>query len=129
MEFDGLEIPQHFLKPIVYPSVPSHDIYFFDDLELLPQIWRTTNRDNVGELLLSFFQYFARDFRFSFDVISLRTEGGLLTKEQKGWMNDVRTRFSSRPGFFPHLTTCGQRQPEGESHAPWDLNRLCIEVN
>ena len=49
----------------------------------------THNReDTIGSLLRGFFQYFAqphRGFSWSTDVLSLRTEGGLLSKGQKGW--------------------------------------------
>lgn len=49
----------------------------------------THNRDGtVGSLLRGFFQYFAHPhagFSWSTDVLSLRTEGGLLSKAQKGW--------------------------------------------
>ena len=49
----------------------------------------THNRDDsVGSLLRGFFQYFAHPhagFSWSTDVLSLRTEGGLLSKAQKGW--------------------------------------------
>ncbi len=49
----------------------------------------THNReDTVGSLLRGFYQYFAHGysgFSWSTDVLSLRTEGGLLPKAQKGW--------------------------------------------
>lgn len=49
----------------------------------------THNReDTVGSLLRGFFQYFGQGysgFSWSTDVLSIRTEGGLLSKAQKGW--------------------------------------------
>jgi len=51
----------------------------------------TSNQDSIGSLLKSFFQYYASSPQsaFSFvwkrDVISLRTRGGLVSKEMKGW--------------------------------------------
>lgn len=58
----------------------------------------TQNRESIGELLRGFFEYYAkgggqplstlpgtRGFDWGRDVISLRTLGGLLTKQQKGW--------------------------------------------
>ncbi|MCJ1289387.1 Zinc finger, CCHC domain-containing protein [Xylographa carneopallida] len=59
----------------------------------------TTNRQSLGSLLRGFFQYFAHEgtdflrdrqflghgFSWSYNVLSLRTYGGLLTKQEKGW--------------------------------------------
>ena len=45
--------------------------------------------DTVGSLLRGFFQYYAHPhtggFSWASDVISLRTPGGILRKEEKGW--------------------------------------------
>ncbi|KAL2761125.1 hypothetical protein ACRALDRAFT_2024980 [Sodiomyces alcalophilus JCM 7366] len=54
------------------------------------------NRDSVGQLLRGFFEYYAqtghmttypgvRGFDWGRDVLSLRTPGGLLSKQAKGW--------------------------------------------
>ena len=53
------------------------------------------NRDSVGHLLRGFFEYFAqntqmstvscRGFDWGREVLSLRTQGGILTKQEKGW--------------------------------------------
>lgn len=67
----------------------SRDIYFFDDLELLPRYWQSANRDSVGELLIGFFHYYHKEFRYTFDVVSIRVEGGILNKSVKGWASDV----------------------------------------
>lgn len=50
----------------------------------------TRNTETVGSLLAGFFQYFAspsggRGFIWMKQVLSLRTPGGVLTKEAKGW--------------------------------------------
>ncbi|KAL1870552.1 hypothetical protein VTK73DRAFT_2560 [Phialemonium thermophilum] len=55
----------------------------------------TQNRESVGQLLRGFFEYYAqngamttvpgRGFDWGRDVLSLRTHGGLLTKQAKGW--------------------------------------------
>jgi DNA polymerase sigma len=37
--------------------------------------------------LIDFFRYFSHDFQYNNTVISIRA--GHLTKESKGWMNDV----------------------------------------
>ncbi|KAF4552202.1 Terminal uridylyltransferase cid1-like protein [Elsinoe fawcettii] len=50
----------------------------------------THNRDPLGSLLKSFFQYYATTqsgfgFVWMKEVLSLRTPGGVLSKEEKGW--------------------------------------------
>lgn len=56
----------------------------------------TQNRESVGQLLCGFFEYYARggsfmdgfpcrSFDWGRDVLSLRTHGGLLSKQTKGW--------------------------------------------
>jgi len=103
----------------------SRDIYFFDDLELLPRYWQSSNRDNVGELLIAFFHYYHKEFRYTFDVVSIRSEGGILSKTQKGWMNDQPMDGEITTGATPGKE--GQHIPANRN-APRDLNRLCIEV-
>lgn len=54
------------------------------------------NKDSIGTLLRGFFEYYAFNgqlstgngvgFDWMRDVLSLRTEGGLLTKQEKGWV-------------------------------------------
>lgn len=110
------------LNPTEYEG---RDIYFFDDLELLPRYWQSTNRDNVGELLIAFFHYYHKEFRYTFDVVSIRSEGGILNKVVKGWMNDqpVDTALDATTGKDGTNVTPGQNR-----NIPRDLNRLCIEV-
>ena len=53
------------------------------------------NKESIGALLRGFFEYYAqgnmmstiqkRGFDWGRDVISLRTQGGLLSKQEKGW--------------------------------------------
>jgi terminal uridylyltransferase len=53
------------------------------------------NTESIGQLLRGFFEYFAQNgqlsrgfgkgFDWGRDVISLRTHGGLMTKQEKGW--------------------------------------------
>ena len=43
--------------------------------------------------LIDFFRFFSHDFQFNNSVLSLRA--GQLTKESKGWVNDVRDLVES----------------------------------
>ncbi|KAE8258669.1 hypothetical protein A4X13_0g1538 [Tilletia indica] len=66
----------------------GHNIYFYDDIATLRQEWSSQNTENVGELLIDFFRYFSKEFSYSRDVISLRTEGGLMSKD-KDWTSEL----------------------------------------
>lgn len=91
----------HVKKPAVLPNlqrVPptrtmkpeemelnGNNIYFYDDVAALRKEWSSQNTENVGELLIDFFRYFSKDFSYARDVISLKSETGLLSKDSKSW--------------------------------------------
>ncbi|KAI0696154.1 hypothetical protein BC835DRAFT_885530 [Cytidiella melzeri] len=82
-------------------NLNGHNVWFFDDINLLRERWQSSNTESVAELLTDFFRFYAREFLYSISVASIRA--GLLTKESKGWHND------------PERGTARER------------NRLCIE--
>lgn len=54
----------------------------------------TRNKESLGALLAGFFQYYSSQggypsFHWMGQVLSLRTQGGLLSKEEKGWVKAV----------------------------------------
>lgn len=63
------------------------------------------NKDSVGLLLRGFFEYFAqggqmstvqhRGFDWGREVLSIRTPGGILTKQEKGWVGAKTTTETS----------------------------------
>jgi terminal uridylyltransferase len=74
------------------------------------------NHDAVGMLLRGFFEYFAqnspmttvqnRGFDWGREVLSLRTQGGILTKQEKGWVGaktvvETTTVAAPPPPFTP----------------------------
>jgi hypothetical protein len=72
----------------------------------------TQNRESIGELLRGFFEYYARggqlmiilprrSFDWGRDVLSLRTHGGLLTKQEKGWTG-AKTVMEVKPSPTPN---------------------------
>ena len=75
--------------PLEDIMLDGHNIYFYDDMDALRQHWHSDNTESLGELLLDFFRYFSRDFNYTKDAISMRTEGGLVTKESRGWTHDL----------------------------------------
>ncbi|TXT11155.1 hypothetical protein VHUM_01906 [Vanrija humicola] len=95
------------IRPITEEEMmlEGRNVYFFDDVEMLRQEWSSINFESVGELLIDFFRYFSHDFQFNTMVLSLRA--GPLTKESKGWTNDIDVG--------------------GLNEMARDRNRLCIE--
>ncbi|OQV03255.1 hypothetical protein CLAIMM_08321 [Cladophialophora immunda] len=67
------------------------DIRFVQDPQSLKEIREdmaaNLNKEPVGQLLRGFFQYYAtyQGFHWTRDVISIRTKGGLISKQAKGW--------------------------------------------
>src|SRR5690606_34842977 len=49
----------------------------------------TTNKMDIGSLLRGFFEYYAKTFDWTNDVISIRTKGGILTKAEKDWKTAI----------------------------------------
>ncbi|EEB87539.1 hypothetical protein MPER_15079, partial [Moniliophthora perniciosa FA553] len=77
------------LRPISKEEthINGHNIWFFDDIDLLRQRWRSENTETVAELLIDFFRYFSKEFLYNTAVASIRA--GLIKKETKGWQNDL----------------------------------------
>lgn len=69
-------------------ELEGFNVYFYDDIDTLRREWHSACREPVGELLLDFFRYFARDFNYAKDAISLHTEAGLVSKESRGWTGE-----------------------------------------
>jgi len=68
----------------------EHRIWYAKDIENLP---KTTNQMHIGLLLHSFFEYYSHRFQWGREVISIRTQGGIFSKQEKGWVSAV-----TRPG-------------------------------
>ncbi|KAF4337688.1 caffeine-induced death 1 cid1 [Fusarium beomiforme] len=77
----------------------GHNVQFWRNEEEILNLARANqlngNKDTIGHLLRGFFEYYAhssmlststgRGFDWGRDVLSLRTPGGLQTKQDKGW--------------------------------------------
>ncbi|KAM0348763.1 hypothetical protein ACHAPU_004202 [Fusarium lateritium] len=101
------------LQQLVHPPPPGLSTVEFEDMTMCRghnvQFWRDEqeiqrlayanqlngNSDSIGHLVRGFFEYYAhsstlstssgRGFDWGRDVLSLRTPGGLRTKQEKGW--------------------------------------------
>lgn len=77
----------------------GHNVQFFRNereiqrLASLRQLTVMMNQESLGSLIRGFFHYFAQQgydspaggFQWTHDVLSLRTQGGILPKQTKGW--------------------------------------------
>ncbi|KAI0889780.1 uncharacterized protein GGS22DRAFT_149147 [Annulohypoxylon maeteangense] len=78
----------------------GRDVRFWRDEQEIQRLAReghlNQNRESLGYLLRGFFEYYAQNYTMSTinkrgfdwgrDVLSLRTHGGLLSKQEKGWI-------------------------------------------
>ncbi|KAK4204148.1 hypothetical protein QBC40DRAFT_192697, partial [Triangularia verruculosa] len=101
--------PRPDMTPAEYEATymcKGYHVRFWRDEEEIQRLAQedkiTRNRESIGQLLRGFFQYYAvnnhrvgNGFDWGRDVISLRTPGGLLTKQQKGWTG-ARTVLEAR---------------------------------
>ncbi|KAL7906673.1 hypothetical protein GGI35DRAFT_456523 [Trichoderma velutinum] len=97
-------------------------------IQLSSQNQLNRNTETVGHLLRGFFEYFAqtgmmgnglsRGFDWGRNVISLRTHGGILTKQEKGWTGaktvyEVQKTDADTPHTTPsHLNTQPPASPQ-----------------
>lgn len=82
------------------------------------------NHDSIGHLLRGFFEYFAqngpmttvqhRSFDWGREVLSLRTQGGLLSKQEKGWVG-AKTVFETSAIAPPTLSTAKTTESDGHT--------------
>ncbi|KAF9265154.1 Nucleotidyltransferase [Marasmius fiardii PR-910] len=59
----------------------GYNTWFFDDIDLLRQRWRSENTETIAEL------FFSKDFQYNNGVASIRA--GLIKKEAKGWQSEL----------------------------------------
>lgn len=91
-------------------QVDGYRVHFYRNEKTLEELQRrkniTRNDESLGSLLRGFYQYYAQQgdtvpkggFRWTLDVLSIRTQDGLLTKQSKGWTgattaSNVRHRY------------------------------------
>lgn len=84
------------------------------------------NRDSIGHLLRGFFEYYAqngslstlpgRGFDWGRDVISLRMQGGILSKQEKGWTG-AKTVLESTPGVPSTAAPSAQQLQQPQQRA------------
>ncbi len=58
-------------------------------VEELKKEWSSENNDNVASCSSTFFRYFSKEFSYARDVIILKSETGLLSKDSKSWTAEL----------------------------------------
>lgn len=80
-------------------NVNGHEVHFFNDESELRAISKRNrssgNQQSVGELLRGFFAYYGSNspqsgFHWGNNTVSIRTQGGIIPKHEKGW-NTAKT--------------------------------------
>ncbi|KAL2129688.1 hypothetical protein VTI74DRAFT_7431 [Chaetomium olivicolor] len=104
-------LPPHLVEETV--TCKGRNVQFWRDegeiIRLAQGNALTQNRESIGELLRGFFEYYAkggammsllpcRSFDWGRDVLSLRTHGGLLSKQAKGWTGAKTVVEVTNPG-------------------------------
>lgn len=106
----------------------GYNVYFWrDEQEILRMAMNgqlSPNTQSIGHLLRGFFEYYAQSgnlstvpgkgFDWGRDVISLRTQGGLLSKQSKGWTG-AKTVYQAQESV-----DAGSTKPEVGALAPTD---------
>lgn len=64
----------------------KYEVWFYKAID---QLAPTANKDSLGELLRGWLEYYSFKFQWGQSVVSIRTAGGILTKQEKGWVAAV----------------------------------------
>lgn len=71
-------------------TAEGHNVWYYKDVvEIERRVadgTMTTNTMDLPFLLLGFFEFYAYRFGWVKDIISIRTQGGLISKMDKGWV-------------------------------------------
>ncbi|KAG4300578.1 hypothetical protein PCK1_003007 [Pneumocystis canis] len=76
-------------KPLAQSEIEcdGFNVWFFKDIDTTRPFSR--NMDSLGKLVYGFFYYYAYQFNWKDHVVSIRTQTGLLTKQEKEWIHSV----------------------------------------
>lgn len=116
----------------------GRNVHFWRDEEAIKHLARqgslTQNQDSIGYLIRGFFEYYAqsnmmstvqaRGFDWGRDVLSIRTQGGLLSKQEKGWTGaktvfEVQNKAAPPPASEPSLMQANPQTPtDSETPTP-----------
>jgi len=73
----------------------QYNIWYVKNVENLKP---STNQMSIGALMRGFFDYYTYKFVWGQSVVSVRTKGGLLSKQEKGWITAISRPATDRDG-------------------------------
>ncbi|KAJ3394287.1 hypothetical protein HDU84_009042 [Entophlyctis sp. JEL0112] len=78
-------------------TVEGFNVYFYENVNALRQIWTSENNESVGELIVAFFKYYSAEFPYVHGIASVRT-GMVVPKEDKGWTKEKQQELNRSSG-------------------------------
>jgi DNA polymerase sigma len=152
---DARQFPNATMKSTIVDGLDAnnYECSYFDNVSTNPQgkepKFITSNTDSVGELLAGFFRYYAFEFNFGRDVVTIRftpdsareqhKEGDVssryITKEEKGWTNyaEVRNAMCIEDPFETNFNVARTCTNEGLAQIQYELVRayhlLCKQAD
>ncbi|KAJ3197234.1 hypothetical protein HDU82_001520, partial [Entophlyctis luteolus] len=78
-------------------TVEGFNVYFYENVHALRQIWSSENNESIGELVVAFFKYYSAEFPYVHGIACVRT-GSVVPKEDKGWTKDKQQELNRSSG-------------------------------
>ncbi|KAJ6262852.1 Terminal uridylyltransferase [Drechslerella dactyloides] len=117
-------IPPPADTPVSELTQDGYNIWYFKDLskiksgDLLPN---GKNEMSLGQLIHEFFQYYTTNFNFVSECVTIRTPGGVMYKQQKGWTS-ARERVGEMNNTYQDRYLLALEDPFEISH---NVGRTC----
>lgn len=95
--------PQELLRVKSHDGQSEHNVWFWQDWDEIDSVAAsggiTSNKEELGSLIRGFFDYYTHSFNWLKEVISIRTRGGILLKEDKGWKAAIQRENSEKSSY------------------------------
>ncbi|CAF2869190.1 unnamed protein product [Rotaria sp. Silwood2] len=75
-------------KNSLYRKCSKWNVYFYEDLLTLNNLWKNENKLSVGELWIEFLRFYTEEFNYDERVVTIRQIEPLL-KYEKGWFRQT----------------------------------------
>ncbi|CAF1121495.1 unnamed protein product [Rotaria sp. Silwood1] len=75
-------------KTSMYKKCSKWNVYFYDDLSKLKDIWKNENKLSSGALWIEFLRFYTEQFNYDEHIVTIR-QIEPLTKQEKGWFRQT----------------------------------------